>query len=128
MLDILILEDDLPMAGMLVEVLTDAHYAVGHAANGRAGLALMASGQPRLVLSDVRMPEVDGISFARQLRARTDLPQPPIVFMTAHTDMLPQAGQNVTFLAKPFDLATLVAQVQALVPIPQRLHIPPILP
>jgi DNA-binding response OmpR family regulator len=122
MLDILILEDDLPMAGMLVEVLTDAHYAVGHAANGRAGLALMASGQPRLVLSDVRMPEVDGISFARQLRARTDLPQPPIVFMTAHTDMLPQAGASITFLAKPFDLATLVAQVQALVPIPQRLH------
>ncbi|HYF63896.1 MAG TPA: response regulator [Herpetosiphonaceae bacterium] len=128
MLDILILEDDLPMAGLLVAVLSDAHYSVGHAINGRTGLAMMATGQPRLVLSDVHMPDVDGISFARLLRGRADLPQPPIVFMTADTDRLPTPGGSVICLPKPFDLNTLMAQVQALVAQPRHPHPSPIVP
>lgn len=116
MLDILILEDDLPIGALLVEALTDAGYRVAHGINGVAGLALMSSCQPRLVLTDVLMPEMDGITFARQLRSRSDLPQPPIIFMTASDTILPRTERSLVWLHKPFDLDYLVAKVNTVLP------------
>lgn len=67
---------------------------------------LGSPGRYQLVISDIRMPEIDGIAFARKVRAV--LPLMPVMFMTG--DMSPQTKQdalalgNVAFLEKPFPL------------------------
>ena len=69
-------------------------------------------GRYQLVISDIRMPELDGIVFAKKIRLV--LPELPIMFMTG--DMSEQVRQaalslgNVTFLEKPFPLEATLRQ------------------
>jgi CheY-like chemotaxis protein len=118
MIDILIIDDDKPTRALLVDVLSEGGYRVADAGNGAEGLALTKTLQPRLILTDVHMPDMDGITFARQLRARADLAQPPIIFMTARAGVFPRAEGATLCLSKPFDLDGLLAHMQALLPAP----------
>ena len=118
MIDILIIDDDMPTRALLVDVLSEGGYRVADASNGVEGLALTKTLQPRLILTDVHMPDMDGVSFARQLRSRTDLAQPPIIFMTASEGVFPGAEGTTLCLGKPFDLDGLLAHMQALLPAP----------
>jgi DNA-binding response OmpR family regulator len=61
---------------------------------------------------------MDGVTFARQLRARADLAQPMILFMTANDGAFPRTEETTICLSKPFDLDGLLAQMQALLPAP----------
>ncbi len=80
------------------------------AANGLKALEVIASSQPDLVLSDIRMPVMDGLALATRLRS--EVPNLPIVFCTAFTDtdyLLKAIELGVAgFVRKPMDGAELI--------------------
>ena len=93
---ILVVDDDPPIADMLVMVLEDEGYAVQTAHDGETALATVQRGPPDLVVTDVMMPGTSGIAVARHLRSRGI----PVILMSAavrYPDL-----PDVPFIAKPF--------------------------
>jgi CheY-like chemotaxis protein len=113
---ILIVDDDPAIRETIAEVLEDEGYAVEVATNGAEGLAAIDRALPALVLLDMRMPVLDGWSFARTLRERAlNL---PLVVMTAAQESL-QWSQEIAaaaVLAKPFNLDDLLEVVERTFP------------
>lgn len=119
MLRVLIVEDEeiirrgllstIDWAGMGCEI-------VGDAADGREGLALMRTERPDVVLTDIRMPRMDGIAMAEHARAEGILPQ--LVFLTSYAEFgyAQQAIrlQAADYLLKPVDEAELAALMKRL--------------
>ena len=89
---------------------------VGEAPNGEEGLAEVEEKQPQLIISDIRMPRMDGLKFAEEVLRR--YPETKIIFLTAH-DEFAYAQQAVRlgisdYLLKPFADGELEASVQRL--------------
>lgn len=89
------------------------HQVVGVAANGRELLELCRQASPDLVLTDIRMPELDGIQAAEQLNGRQPV---PVILVSAYHDpaLLARASAEyvLAYLVKPFkqsDLACALA-------------------
>ena len=78
--NILIIDDDPAVSRTLSLILTRAGYRVSTAAGGRKGLELLAGGGIDLVLTDIIMPELDGIEAIR--RIRTEYPALRIIAMS----------------------------------------------
>ena len=112
---VLVVDDEPALRAVVREILQDEGYAVVEAPDGRAMLELVARERPDLVLMDVMMPGGDGREAYRMLREREDLPQIPVVMMSAA--VLPHGlDPTITaFLPKPFSLARLVALVADLI-------------
>ena len=105
--NILIVDDSATMRKIIARSLRDAGLAVGdlyEAANGIEALSVLATGKEiHLILSDVNMPEMDGIAFVKA--ARSNGINTPIVMITTETeDVLNQAFENgaLTSIKKPF--------------------------
>jgi two-component system, OmpR family, response regulator MprA len=97
------------------EILHEEGYAVIEAADGQVMLEIMARERPDLVLMDVMMPGVDGREAYRQLRARREHQDIPVVMMSA---AVPSHGLDPSiagFMAKPFDLTQLLDLVVSLI-------------
>jgi two-component system response regulator MprA len=112
---ILVIEDDLQIADLLRRGLIYEGYGVEVAADGEAGLAEARDRPPDLVLLDLMLPGVDGLTVCRRLRAASDV---PILILTAK-DAVPDrvAGLDAgadDYLVKPFNFDELVARVRAL--------------
>ena len=110
-----VVEDDPPMRDSLVEVLEDAGYVVRPYARAKELLARGADLEPGCVVSDVRMPGMDGLTLLRRLRAKGATL--PLMLITGHGDVLMavnamKAGA-VDFLEKPFEADALLAAVGA---------------
>lgn len=113
---ILVVEDDSSVAQTLQILLSNYHYAVDIATDGKAGLEMADAFDYDLVLLDVWLPGLDGISVCRQLRAK-DL-RMPILVLTAQDGGAQKvnalnAGAD-DYVVKPFDVEELMARVQAL--------------
>ena len=104
---VLVVDDEDVIVDALADTLEDEGYRVQRARDGREALALIEQIAPDLVLSDVRMPYIDGLTLVHRLRER-GLPI-PVVLMSAH-----YAGidlPDVAFVPKPFDLDQLLAVI-----------------
>lgn len=113
---ILVVEDDELTGLALSQALTYHHYTVDVAKDGRAGLMLTETCEYDLLLLDVLVPELDGISLCRKLRDRGY--QKPILLLTAkdsRTDRITglDAGAD-DYVVKPYDLSELLARIRAL--------------
>jgi two-component system response regulator AlgR len=116
-LRVLIVDDEAPARRRLRELLADCSGAlplacVGEAANGREALELLHAVSADLVLTDIQMPEMGGIEFARHV---LKLPQPPVViFTTAHDEHAVEAFEvnAVDFLVKPVRVQRLLAALE----------------
>ena len=113
---VLIAEDDRAVRESLARVLRLEGYHVAAVTNGAEALAELAELGADLVLLDVSMPVVDGLTVARVLRAEGN--RVPILMLTARTDTRDRvAGLDAgadDYLPKPFDLDELLARVRAL--------------
>lgn len=105
---ILVAEDEPMMLGALAGLFADEGYRVARAADGVEALASVALEVPDLVVSDVVMPNLDGVGLFHRLRDLGHVP--PFVFISGRVrrvDRLP----TIPFLAKPFDLEHLLRTV-----------------
>jgi CheY-like chemotaxis protein len=84
MAKILLVEDDETMRNMLARRLARKGYDVIVACNGREGIAAAAREKPALILMDLSLPEVDGWSASRQIKAAQTTRHIPIIALTAH--------------------------------------------
>ena len=110
------MEDDAALRESLTRVLEFEGYETADAANGSAALEAFDERRPSLVLLDIMMPYVDGLSVCRRIRARGDVT--PILVLTARQEVTQRvegldAGAD-DYLAKPFALDELLARVRAL--------------
>ena len=109
---ILVVDDDTSIRSFVEMALDSVGYAVSTAGNGAEALTVTNEVQPELILLDMRMPIMDGWTFAEKYREQAG-PHAPIVVITAATD----AGQRAAeidadgFLGKPFDLDDLLKLV-----------------
>jgi DNA-binding response OmpR family regulator len=113
---ILIIEDDQTLAEVLGKYLTSQHYMVDLANNGQAGWDLAEAFEYELILLDLMLPKLDGISFCKQLRQKGD--RTPILILTAYdssTDKIAglDAGAD-DYVVKPYDFDELLARIRAL--------------
>jgi DNA-binding NtrC family response regulator len=101
---ILIVDDEARLGRVLVEMLEGAGHEVAHVTGGAAAIARIAAGELDVVVSDLRMPEVDGMAVLREVRRNS--PGTDVVLMTAYA-----TAQNaveamklgaVDYLVKPF--------------------------
>lgn len=113
---ILIIEDDHRLAGLIREVLTDEGYSVDLAYDGATGLELALRGTYEVAIIDWMLPERDGPSIIRGIRAAR-LPT-ACLLLTARTQIEDRvAGLDSgadDYLAKPFAFDELLARVRAL--------------
>lgn len=113
---VLVVDDD-PASRMLCSInLKCEGVVVLEAADGRRGLEQARSERPDLVVTDVRMPGLDGFQLAEALRRDERTRQIPLVFISAETEPANAARAHklgaLAYLTKPFDppaLASLVA-------------------
>ncbi len=110
---LLVVDDDAVVREALVDALAEAGYEVRAAGDGARAVALLAERAPDVVLSDVRMPGMDGLALLALLRERA--PDIPVLLMTAFDDMptvVAAMREGATdFLVKPLDLHELRARV-----------------
>jgi PAS domain S-box-containing protein len=113
---VLVVDDEPGIAGVVAEVLALDGHAVDTVVHGGAALAKVRVQPYDLILSDIRMPEVDGPSFYRELARRDPKLLPRLIFMTGDTlsastrAFLEQT--RVPCVRKPFTLAEIRAIVQ----------------
>jgi DNA-binding response OmpR family regulator len=113
---LLIVEDDVVLAEAVADILATQHYVVDIAADGQVGWELATTGNYELIVLDVILPKLDGISLCQQLRQANY--QMPILLLTAKdsgTDRVIglDAGAD-DYVIKPFDFQELAARIRAL--------------
>jgi len=109
---ILLAEDDQVMREYLARALERAGYAVAAVDRGTAAIPLLETESFDLLLTDIVMPEMDGIELAR--RAAEMVPGLRVMFITGFAAVTLKAGRempNARVLSKPFHLRDLVAEV-----------------
>jgi DNA-binding response OmpR family regulator len=113
---ILIVEDDQRISKALAEALRDQHYIVERAEDGLSGLSFAETDCFDLIILDVMLPKLDGISLCRQLRQAGN--QTLILMLTARdTSSDKVLGLDLgadDYVVKPFDLPELLARIRAL--------------
>ena len=111
---IAIVDDNAQICNFLESLLKDGYRCVS-SHNGKSGLKLCKDVIPDLIISDVRMPVMDGLEMCRQIRQYAPLSTIPIILLTAKDDR--QTEQESIdlgidfFLPKPFEVPTLTARV-----------------
>ena len=113
---VLVVDDDPPLRRMLERTLTAEGFAVTVAADGGAALVAAERSAPDVIVLDVAMPAIDGLSVCRRLRSK-GLPT-PILMLTARDAVADrvaglEAGAD-DYLVKPFAIAELIARLHAL--------------
>lgn len=115
MANILAVDDSASMRSMVAFTLRGAGHDVSEAENGQAALDAAKAGGFQLVLADVNMPVMDGITLVRELRALPNYAGVPILILTteSHADkkMEGKSAGATGWLVKPFDPEQLLATV-----------------
>ena len=117
MTSILIVADEYLIADMLGYALEDEGYMVAKASNGRKGLEVLDRERPELVITDFMMPVMDGLEFARAIRARPQSSSLPIILMSGAQASIGRAEPSLfsAVFDKPFQLDAVLATVRTLV-------------
>ena len=115
---ILVVEDDASIRETMEMALVGSGYEVVTTANGADALAALDQRSFDAILLDARMPVMDGIEFARQVRARPG-PTPPLTLLTAARDqkVMREIGAG-WILDKPFELDALLEVVEQMIAAP----------
>ena len=106
--DVLVVDDDPMILELVTELLADEGYSVRRAPNGMEAWLAIQTAQPALVVTDIRMPVMDGSELVTRLRARGY--EIPILIIAASPALAEPLLQlpSTAFIAKPFDLDELL--------------------
>ena len=111
---ILIVEDEPSIAEVVGLYLKRAEFIVQAARDGRGAMQILEGDMPDLVIMDLMLPEVDGLSLIRWLRDRSDV---PIIILTSRRDEIDRISGLETgaddYVVKPFSPQELVSRVRA---------------
>ncbi|MFR3996526.1 MAG: response regulator transcription factor [Oscillospiraceae bacterium] len=115
-MNILIVEDETALAEAVAHILRKAGHSADRVADGQSALDYIRVGAYDLVLLDIMLPKLDGLSLLRQMRSEGV--QTPVLMLTARTTVPDKvAGLNAgadDYLTKPFDPEELLARVGAM--------------
>jgi len=113
---ILLVEDDLNLAQFIRKGLKEEQYAVDLAADGEEGLELALGNSYDLLILDIMLPKLDGLTLCRRVRAKGNMT--PVLLVTARNTIEAKvSGYDIgadQFLPKPFAFAELLARIRAL--------------
>lgn len=109
-------DDSASMRQMVAFTLKSAGHSVTEASDGNEALTLAKSAQFDLVLSDVNMPNMDGLSLARELRSLPNFKFTPILMLTTESGMDKKtegkAAGATGWIVKPFNPDQLLATIK----------------
>ena len=116
---ILVIDDEAPVLSLFGQLLESAGYSVALASDGREGLRLLKQQKPDLIITDIMMPEMDGLELLMTIRKQ--YPEIPAIAISGGmkiqpVSFLPQAkklGAQHVFV-KPVELSALLQAVQEL--------------
>jgi len=113
-IEVLVVEDEPSIAEVVGLYLQRAGYQVHTTADGKAAMSLLEKDIPDLVILDLMLPEIDGLSLTRWLRERSDV---PIIMLTARREEIDRiTGLEMgadDYVVKPFSPQELVSRVRA---------------
>jgi DNA-binding NtrC family response regulator len=110
---ILLVDDEKDIRDIVSMLLTDIGYEVVSAGDGKKGLGLFLDSPFNLVITDLDMPEVDGLTLASSIKERS--PGTPVILITGNGFEAGQGGPFDFVMHKPFSLADLKQTTQMFV-------------
>ena len=114
---ILVVDDDATILMTLSRYLRKQGYQVYSGASGAEGLALFQQESPDVIISDVMMPEMDGLEFCRRLRQQRGGELIPFIFLSAKGELDDRVhGYELgadDYITKPFEPRELLAKIEA---------------
>ncbi len=122
---LLIVEDDDDLRGYIVSTLK-SHYNLLEARNGKEGYQMAIHQLPDFIISDIMMPEVDGVELLQQLKANQSTSHIPFILLTAKVDMdsrlqgLKYGADD--YITKPFSVKYLKARIENIIEQRKRLY------
>jgi two-component system nitrogen regulation response regulator GlnG len=115
-MDLLIVDDDLNMTHTLCDILEVSGFACDTASDAREGLKRMKQNLYHVVLTDIRMPGMNGVDFQQVIK--NTYPGTQVILMTAYADQeliaRGRTGGVLAFMDKPLDLPLLLSILHAL--------------
>jgi DNA-binding NarL/FixJ family response regulator len=123
---ILIVDDDITLKTALTRYLQNRGYSVLEAGSGAEALSLFEENPADVIVSDVMMPEMDGLEFCRRLRSTRSGQLVPFIFLSSRKELEDriqghQMGAD-DYLIKPFDPKELVAKIESQLERSRRIH------
>ncbi|HQY57506.1 MAG: response regulator [Nitrospira sp.] len=118
---VLVVDDSPTMRQMVAFTLTSAGYQVVEAGNGKEAVGKVTGGaKPDLVVTDLNMPEMDGITLIKEIRKMPALKFTPILMLTTEaSDDKKKAGQAAGatgWIVKPFNPEQMMAVIKKVLP------------
>ena len=115
MVDILIVEDNNELCGLLCEFLRAEGYVVSSADTGEKALSLYEKYGARLVLLDINLPGLDGFAVCKKIREQDNI---PIIILTARVDKEDKLNGILLgaddYIEKPYDIDILIAKIKGI--------------
>lgn len=114
---VLVIDDDLPIRGMLAAALRQHGFQVLLAGDGAEGQRALTIHHPDIILLDLAMPDVNGWDFLQRLQETGHIGKVPIIVVSAHVRVEPQALLQMgvaAILPKPFNLPELIQLIEHL--------------
>lgn len=99
---VLVIDDDVTFQLTMGQKLKECGYAVATALDGEAGLKEATEGKPDLILLDIKMPKLDGLSLLRELQEGKSEAERIPVFITSNLPTLENISEGVTLGIKGF--------------------------
>ncbi len=110
---VLVVDDDAAIRQVMAEVLRDEGYVVMEASDGEIALEFARHDPPDMILMDLRMPKLDGVSAIRALKSDPTTALIPIIAMSAGNVLRAEAEQLpvAAVISKPFELDALLESI-----------------
>ncbi|MEK6754574.1 MAG: response regulator [Bacteroidota bacterium] len=120
MKNILLIEDEENLINIMASVLEDEGFAVKKFLSAEEALDVCSACSPDLIISDVRMKEMDGFTMFEKMKTLQNLRSIPFIFLTALDDRVSQQRAlklgATAYITKPFDVDELLGVVKKVLP------------
>ena len=117
---VLLIDDSERFRSVVATALKRAGYAVVEAADGQAATELLGSAHPNIIVCDVIMPRMDGLAFARHLKATPPHQFTPVIMLTTASQQDREAEAKAVgvsaWITKPIQPSQLVDAIERLCP------------